>query len=128
MVRTTYLSYNAPHAFVKADALYSSLFSQQGLVKSIHGLVQCAIITAIVADFGFYLLENCDIEPLKAVEVYKQRMSTEPVAQAAERAFQEFVRSGSGEQLARDMNQIVFDNRMPIELLKDPIVTGKKQT
>ncbi|KAG8842649.1 hypothetical protein FRB91_004012 [Serendipita sp. 411] len=55
-------------------------------------------------------------------------MSTEPVAQAAERAFQEFVRSGSGEQLARDMNQIVFDNRMPIELLKDPIVTGKRQT
>ncbi|KAG8812286.1 hypothetical protein FRC18_003018, partial [Serendipita sp. 400] len=99
----------------------------QKLVGSVYGLVQCAIVTAIVADFGFHLWENCGVDPIKAIDVYKQRISTERVAQAAERAFQEFVRSKSADQLSRDMIQIVLDNRMPLELLKDPIVTGKKQ-
>ncbi|KAG9054516.1 hypothetical protein FS842_004911 [Serendipita sp. 407] len=100
-------------------------------IYSLQGRMEFAITIVILADFGFLLWDNY-IDPLKAIDVYEQCVSIQAaIAEATNQAVQIFISHGKRdkgkEQLKKQMVQIALDNRLPSELLTNPIVTGKQQ-
>ncbi|KAG8780436.1 hypothetical protein FRC16_003146, partial [Serendipita sp. 398] len=114
-----------------ANTLYLKLCSEPLKVYSLQGRMEFAITIVILADFGFLLWDNY-IDPLKAIDVYEQCVSIQAaIAEATNQAVQIFISHGKRdkgkEQLKKQMVQIALDNRLPSELLTNPIVTGKQQ-
>ncbi|KAG8827365.1 hypothetical protein FRC18_009907 [Serendipita sp. 400] len=91
--------------------------------------MEFAITIVILADFGFLLWDKY-IDPLKAIDVYDQSPSIQAaIAEATNQAVQILNNhrtwNRGKEQLKKQMVQIALDNRLPLELLTNPTVTGK---
>ncbi|KAG8848721.1 hypothetical protein FRB91_010538, partial [Serendipita sp. 411] len=110
------------------------LFSKSKNLNSLQGLIQSAITITILGDFGFLLWQDCKVDPLKAIDIYERCPSIrDAISQATDQALKTYFDhaqedDGATKQLREEIVQIAFDNRLPTELLKDPIITGKKES